>query len=203
MSIDTQIRSFLVPTEIWIHGVNSRPDLPALITPAADALDIERRITKGVGLKNETRRYTLCFERMQSIVTELSAEPNCLPTPLVWSASRIDAKSGPIARAYIAVSDTLGLLLSRKSEGGARCFKGFMAPDEIADQLLIAEKASAIPQLPLILDQIAKRTAAHGSDFSVTAEECRCALDARIDLLRMAASSQTLPSGVVDVVELV
>ena len=74
MLIDTQISSFAIPPDIWKNDHDIASNLPPLHLPARDALAIERRAAKGVNLRNEARRYTLCCERIQGIVQYTNCE---------------------------------------------------------------------------------------------------------------------------------
>lgn len=203
MSTDTQINSFLIPADLWTHGWSGRPALPPLAIPAADALDIERRAAKRVGLRNESRRYTLCCERMQAIVRELDREPGLLPQPLLWPVHRVASDSNPSARAYLAIVEIFSFLFERQPDGRViRFFQSFIPPDNVAIQAQRAEESRGMAHFDEILKRAAERASPAGSAIVVTAEECRHAFDRRCHLLQTAAQTSPTAYGIVDVVEL-
>jgi hypothetical protein len=59
MLTNTQISSYIVPKEIWEQGRAGSPGITPLSIPARDALEIERRRSLDINLRNEDHRYTI------------------------------------------------------------------------------------------------------------------------------------------------
>jgi len=207
MPIDTQISSFTIPREVWKNGYDGAPDLPPLHLAARDAIAIERRAIKRVNLRNEQRRYTLCCERIQGIVQELSRELSVLPNPLVWP-SQSNPKI-PIARAYLAVMAFMGRWMSRflKSLPAEqlksiypRVSAVFFPPEDAARHLECFDLIANHPQVHLLFERAAgDATLAEGSS-DVSATQCQQAFYMRHELLKAVAAKG---QGLVDVLELV
>jgi hypothetical protein len=198
MLTDTQISSFLVPATIWHQGLSGRPDLPPLALPARDALDIERRDTKGARLRNEARRYVLCCERIQGIVRELSMEVGVLSAPVVWPATSVADGSVPTARAYLALSEAIGRFV--RGSPYPRICAIFFPPEHGRRYLHILDAILQEPQLDQLLSRAATAAALPGSTATVTSQECGNALQHRREMLTTVASQGC---GLVDVVELI
>jgi hypothetical protein len=209
MLIDTQISSYPVPAAIWFNGYDGAPNLPPLHLPARDATAIERRAMKRVNLRNETRRYTLCCERIQGIVQELSQEPGVLPEPLVWSAhSRSDAGI-PNARSYLAIMNLMGrwmakFLANLPAEEHQfiypRVSALFFPPGDAELHLKCFELASKHSDLQRLFERAARDATLESSSFAVSATQCENAFHMRYELLEAVAAEGY---GLVDVLELV
>lgn len=198
MLTDTQIRSYLIPASIWAQGHPTRNDLPPLALPARDALDIERRAQKDVNLKNEARRYTLCCERMQGIVQQLSRASGLLPTPKIWWPDAEPDGRAATARAYLALMNAISRIL--KGSPYPRISALFFPPDHTLSYLKVIDAIRQQPNLERLLDQAARSASLPDARFTVMPEQCREALDQRIELVHRAISAV---SGIVDVVELI
>lgn len=206
MLIDTQISSFAVPPEIWKNGHESAPYLPPLHLPARDAMAIERRAVKGVNLRNEQRRYTLCCERIQGIVQELSQKSGVLPDPLFWPSHGQSNSETSSARAYLAVMDFIGRWISRflREEilqlGYLRFAAVFFPPEHAARHLKASEFIANHSQVHRLFERAAREATLENSPFTVSAAQCQEALHMRYKLLKVVAAKGY---GLVDVLELV
>ena len=198
MLTDTQISSYLIPASIWAQGHPTRKDLPPLALPARDASDIERRAQKEVNLNNEARRYTLCCERIQGIVQQLSRESSLLPTPKIWWPDAEPDGRAPTARAYLALINAISRIL--KGSPYPRVSALFFPPDHTRSYLQVIDAIRQQPNLDRLLDQAARSASLPDARFTVMPEECRSALDQRAELVRRAESEG---HGLVDVVEFV
>lgn len=196
MLIGTQISSFLIPATIWAEGCSGRPELPPLALPARDARAIERRAHKRVNLRNETRRYALCCERIQGLVLELSQEVALVP-PMLWPAFDAEDESHPSAHAYLAVIEAI----RRRLRGSAylRVAAIFFPPEDARSHLQVFEAFHQHPQLDRIFNEASRNGSLPGSSFHLTTEQCQAALAQRFALLRIVESQKC---GLVDVVEL-
>lgn len=197
MLTDTQISSFIVPQDIWTNGYAGLPDLPPIVLPARDALDIERRAKNNVNIRNEIRRYTLCCERIQSIVQELSFIERVLPLKVVWSTHRTPNVDMPSALAYLALAESLSLWL-RKSPY-SRVAAIFFPPADAKIHAQVFEAICRRPDLDQFLERATKQASELGSVAKVTPLECGKALEQRSKLLQTVAS---MKCGLVDIVEL-
>jgi hypothetical protein len=196
MLTDTQISTYLIPSELWQWGEATRSDLPPLARPALDALDIERRSGKGTLLRNESHRYILCCERIQGIVKELTSA-GILRENAKFIASRALKAGQPSALAYIAITDLL--TRSMKKNPYPRLSAIFFPPDDAREYLSVLEHI--FKNAPL--DDILRRASRSGSTddaHRITMDDCRVALITRIEVVRNAAAKNR---GIVDVVELV
>lgn len=201
MSTDTQIRSYAIPTEVWLHGSSRRPDLPPLAIPARDALDIERRSKKGVNLRNEAQRYTLCCERIQGITADLANEEELLPLPSVFGRGDSTDSPAPTARAYLAVIEAVTLYWPKgQRQSYSRIASVFFPPEHAAHHLQLYEAISRSPNVGELFTKAADKASLPGEHFEVTPQHCRAVFELRQELLRNALSSG---SAVVDVVELI
>lgn len=206
MSIATQISAYLVPADVWQQGHPARRDLPPLLLPARDALDIERRALKQVKLRNESRRYTLCCERIQGIVDDLAHTAGLCLASAVWPAAFQATDDTPTALAYLAVIDTLHdaverMLKARRSpDFYRRVARLFFPPQHAAAHLQIYETFRQPGNLPQLLAGAVKRANPGGQMPVVSEAQCRRAFEQRYDLLKRAQGSGM---GLVDVVELV
>jgi len=199
MLTDSQIRSFLIPAQVWEEGVQSRPDLPPIAMPARDALDIERRAKKRVNLRNELHRYSICCERIQGITAELVMEKNVLPAPLIFSRSNFNDKQLSTARSYLALID----VLSRGQNQNLpykRMASIFFPPDHAKLHLKFYEMISKSLKINELFAIAAESASLPNEHFQITAEQCRMAFDQRQDHLRKAAQTG---NAVVDIIELV
>ncbi len=198
MLTDTQISTYLIPASIWAQGHPTRKDLPPLAQPARDALDIERRAQKDVNLNNEARRYTLCCERMQGIVQQLSRESGLLPTPRIWSSNIEPDGMAATARAYLGLINAISRILRRSPY--PRVSALFFPPDHTQSYLQVIDAIRQQPNLDRLLDQAARSASLPDARFAVLPEQCRAALDQRIELVHRATSDD---HGIVDVIEFV
>lgn len=198
MLIGTQIRSFLVPFEIWHQGYNGRRDLPPLAIPARDALDIERRSEKDLSLRNEAQRYTLCCERIQEIVAELASELE-ITTPPVLFPSDDAAKdlAAPSARAYLALMDALRRSL--KGSPYRRVSAVFFPPEHAILHSQVYEVMASRDGIGELFIQASKRGSLPDEMCNPTPEQCRAAFAQRHRLLKIAASEG---KAIVDLIEL-
>lgn len=196
MLIGTQIRSFLVPFEIWYQGYDGRRDLPPLAIPARDALDIERRSGKDLSLRNEAQRYTLCCERIQEIVAELTIELE-FPALLFPSDDAAKDSAAPNAGAYLALMNTL-----RKSLKGSpyrRVSAVFFPPEHAILHSQVYEVIGGRDGVDELFIQASKRGSLPNEVCNPTAEQCRAAFAQRHRLLKIAASEG---KAIVDLIEL-
>lgn len=197
MLTDTQIKSFMIPQDIWINGYAGRPNLPPLLLPARDALDIERRAQKDVNIRNEIRRYTLCCERIQGVVGELSLVEGLLAVPVVWPTHRTPSEDSPSALAYLALAESLSLRL--KNSPYSRVAAIFFPPEHAKIHFQVFEAICRRSDLDQFLEHAAKQSSTSGSITKASVSECRKALNQRCSLLNIVASRQ---HGLVDVIEL-
>lgn len=200
MLTDTQISSFLIPRSIWQQGIPAQTNLPPLAIPARDALDIERRARKQINLHNEERRYTLCCERIQGIVQELSQETNVLRPPMLWPVYRLAKATEPSARAYLGLIEALGRSLGSQKSSEARIAAVFFSPEDTEKYLKIFEVLRKNPNLDKLFDGAAKIASPPGSPFSITKQQCSMAFAQRYEFVKIAVSEIC---SIVDVVELV
>ncbi len=204
MLLDTQIKSFAVPNSVWENGHEDRPDLPALSLVARDALAIERRANKGVNLRNEQRRYTLCCERMQGITEEL-AYSNILRPSLVWPVEF--ANNRPRTRAYLAVVDAIfpwmRTHLSKDEKNRVVYFRFahvFFPPEHAQpyrDQFDFLKRHVEINSL---FDLAAQTANLKGSLSVISPGECEQAFQQRHELVRSLVGQHL---GIVDVLEMI
>jgi len=187
-----------VPSKIWHEGYVGRLDLPPLAIPARDALDIERRSEKDLSLRNEAQRYTLCCERIQEIVAELTSELE-FPAPPVLFPSDDAAKdlTAPSARAYLALMDTLRRSLKRSPY--RRVSAVFFPPEHAILHSQVYEVMATRDGVEELFDQASKRGSLPDEMCNPTAEQCRAAFAKRHRLLKIAASEG---NAIVDLIEL-
>jgi hypothetical protein len=200
MLTDTQIRSFLIPVKLWREGLSLRPDLPPLIVPACDALDIERRAKKGINLRNEAHRYNLCCERIQGITADLAAAENILSPSLIFVRSGSTEKQSPTARSYLALIDIMFFLVKRHNLSYTRVASIFFPPEDSKKHQQLYEIMSNGTNVNELFRTAAKRASLPGEHFAVTPEQCRTAFEQRRILLEKAVSEE---SAVVDLIELI
>lgn len=199
MSTGTQISSYTIPAEIWREGLSRRVDLPPLALPARDALEIERRSQGEVALRNETHRYTLCGERIMSIVHELAREKDVLPPPFIW-ASKAKASGNSInAISFLSLIDIL-VQINPKNSPYRRIGSIFFPPDHAGIHFQVFGLLRKNPQIDRALSEASRISAYNGKEFEVTIEECKVALEKRYSLLEQINIQK---AGLVDVVELV
>lgn len=209
MPIDTQISSFLVPVEIWSNGHPSTPNLPSLHLPARDALAIERRARKGVNLRNERRRYTLCCERIQGITHELSEVSGVLSKPLIWPSFEQDNQKVPSARAYLAIMTLIGRWISRFLSKlppdqlqfiYPRVSAVFFPPEDAQHHLKCFELIANHPTVHSLFERAARDATLEASPFVISDMQCQRAFYMRLELLKAVAVKEC---GLVDVIEVV
>lgn len=201
MSTDTQIKSYAIPAEMWLRGSPRRADLPPLSIPARDALDIERRSKKGVNLRNEAQRYTLCCERIQGVTADLASEEGLLPPPAVFVRAASNDNPAPTARGYLAVIEAVTLYWQKAlGKSYSRIASVFFPPEDAARHSQLYEAISTVPNVGELFTKAAERASLPGAHFKVTPQQCRAAFELRRELLRSAMSAG---SAVVDVIELI
>ena len=207
MLIDTQISSFPIPPEIWKNGHENAPDLPPLHLPDRDAMAIERRAEKEVNLRSEQRRYTLCCERIQGIVQELSQKTGVLPVPVIWPSHSQNNSKVPSARSYLAVMDVIGRWMSRflsreeiRKLDYLRFATIFFPPEDAACHLKAFEFIANHSQVRRLFERAARDATLENSPFTVSATQCQEAFHMRYELLKVVAAKGY---GLVDVLELV
>ncbi|HUS84612.1 MAG TPA: hypothetical protein VMX56_05675 [Anaerolineales bacterium] len=168
---------------------------------------IERRARKEVNLHSEQRRYTLCCERIQGIVQELSQKPGVLPTPVVWPSHSQNNSKIPSARSYLAVMDVIGGWMSRSLSreeilqmGYVRFSTVFFPPEHAAPHLKSCEFIANRSQVHHLFERAARDAALENSPFTVSAAQCQEAFRMRYELLKTIAAKGY---GLVDVLELV
>ena len=207
MWIFTQISSYPVPREIWEGGSSALPHLPSLSQPARDALEIERRSRKAVNLRNESRRYSLCCERIQGIVRMLALGEAHVPEPFVWRA--YDAKGdSPKALAWLALSEYLRRFYTVDRNGVERdrlrydrLEAVFHPPGlQVSNLLALFEQIRKNPHLDQVFVAASQKAEVCNPALQVTPEECRVAFEDRFDLI-MKCSKESL--GLVDLIDLV
>jgi hypothetical protein len=198
MLTDTQIKSFMIPQDIWINGYAGRPNLPPLLLPARDALDIERRAQKDVNIRNEIRRYTLCCERIQGVVGELSLVEGLLAAPVVWPTHRTASDDSPHALAYLTLAEELIRWLMKSPY--SRVAAIFFPPEHAKIHFQVFETICGSPKLDQLLEHAANQALKSDSITNATASECKIALNQRLSLLKTVALKEY---GLVDVIELV
>lgn len=184
MLIGTQIKSFLVPQDVWHHGYVGRSDLPPIAIPARDALDIERRFRKGACLRNESRRYTLCCERIQAIISELASVPDLLGKPILYAAQQVAGEADSSSVAYISVLNTLRSSLRQTPY--PRVASVFFPPDHAKRHCQVFDFIHKRPELEQLFDRAAK----HASvlDDNCTPRQCSEAFAKRHQTLKLAAA---------------
>jgi len=207
MSFDTQISSFLIPSEIWSNGHTDTPNLPPLYLPARDALAIERRAMKGVNLRNEKRRYTLCCERIQGIVHELSDVSGILPKPLIWPTYHQENEKAPSARSYLAIMALIGRWMSKFLSKlppdqlqfiYPRVSAIFSPPEDAECHLKCFELIANHPKAHSLFERAARDATLEDSPFVVSDMQCQRAFYMRYELLKVVAERGY---GLVDVIE--
>lgn len=208
MLIDSQISTYIIPQKIWYESSEQNNSLPPIFLPARDALAIERRAEKEVNLKNETRRYTLCCERIQGIVLELSQMPGDLAKNIfVWPAMTGANTKIPPARAYLSNIAMFGRwakpiykVLSSEHQANFydRIATNFFPPEDCERYLKGINWILNHPES----SELFKKAAAHMPEtFSkLSANQCRQAFLARRELVKIAVDRKC---GLVDVVEVV
>lgn len=197
MLIGTQIKSFWVPCEIWHHGSSRRKDLPPMAVPARDALEIERRFLKGATLRNESQRYTLCCERIQTIISEV-AQDGLLNQPIVFTTDQASNRAEPTVRSYLTLIDTVCMKL--RGSPYPRVAAVFFPPDHAERHYAIYEAMQRLKDINELFLQAAKRATLPDEDSAQMMEQCRQAFYKRLEFLRIAASRG---EAVVDVVEVI
>jgi hypothetical protein len=206
MLIDTQIKSFLIPRDLWKEGRKDMPLLPPIDLAAQDALDIEQRAGKGTNLLSESRRYVLCCERIQSIVQDLARVPGVLPPPLLWP-SRTDAEANrPTARAYLALCGLMPgwmgrYLVPERPKCYMRVRAVFFPPEDASHHVEVYQFINDHPDSKRLFDRAAREGSVGEGPFALTPAECRSALLMRLELLKVSAVQEGY--GLVDVIELV
>jgi len=205
--IDTQISSYLIPSDIWESGY---AEVPPLALPARDAVDIERRWKKGVTLNNESRRYTICCERLQGIASALVAAGAPISPPVVWPSHSEAAAGAPSALAYLAMYEYLRRLYKpiqtdaqgRQSQVGLkhrRLESIFHAPGQSLTAFLsLLDHITHEPKLAEMFDQAAQKAEVSGS-HQLTATDCRYAFEQRRAVIAQCSQAGF---GVVDVFDL-
>lgn len=205
MLIATQISSYLIPSQVWQQGDASRSDLPPLALAARDALDIERRAQKNVNLRNEVRRYTLCCERMQGIVQDLSHTPGIHLVSAVFPASLEVNDETPTALACLALIETVQNAVERMLKGGQvtgvypRVARVFFPPQHATAHLQVYELLRQPANLSRLFAEATRRASIGAATPIVSESQCRCAFERRRDLLVQAQGGGM---GLVDVIEL-
>jgi len=197
MKPDTQIKTFLIPETIWMNGYNGLPQLPPLSVPASDALAIERRAYKKVNYHNEKHRYTLCCERIQSIVLELSYESGVLNPPIVISSCNTEKENNPSTMAYFGIMSLLNRwmrkFISKKdlSKLYARTSFVFFPPQDIVHQVETFDFLNEHSELNKLFSKVAKES-------NTSKKACQKTFQVRQNIFKAAAGNK---SGVVDVLE--
>lgn len=209
MLIDTQISSFPIPAEIWFKGYDGLPSLPPLYLSGRDALAIERRSIKGVNLRNEMRRYTLCCQRMQGIVHEIAHQSGVLPQPIKWPSQNQDDSNLPSARAYLAIMALMGRWMFKFLSDSPpeqlellypRVSSVFFPPEDAERHLKCFEFIATHPQVDLLFERAARESTLPICDSSISVVNCRKAFHMRHESLKFIALRGY---GLVDVLEIV
>lgn len=207
MWIFTQISSYLVPTEIWEGGSSALPHLPPLSQPARDALEIERRSRKAVNLRNESRRYSLCCERIQGIVRMLALGGAHMPEPFVWRAYDAEGENTR-AMAWLALSEYLRRFYTVDRNGIERDRLRFDRLEavfhlpglQLSNLLALFEQIRKNPHLDQVFVAASQKAEVSNPTLQVTPQECRAAFENRFDLIKRC-SMESL--ALVDLIDLV
>jgi hypothetical protein len=194
MWIFTQISSYLVSSEMWEVGSAALPHLPPLSQPARDALEIERRSRKGVNLRNESRRYSLCCERMQGIVRVLALGGAPIHEPFVWRAYDA-AGEAPRALAWLALSEYLRRFYEVDRNGIKRdrlrydrLEAVFHPPGiRVSNLLALFEQIRRNPHLGQVFTAASQKAEVANPTLHVTPEECGSAFEHRYRLIKRCA----------------
>jgi hypothetical protein len=192
-----QIKTFLIPETLWMNGYHYLPHLPPLNIPASDALAIERRAHKKVNYFNEKHRYTLCCERIQSIVLELSYESGVLKLPFVFSSDNTEEDNKPSAMAHFEMMNLLNRWMFRNIPEQerimlyARTSFVFFPPQDIDKQIEIFELLNKHNNIYKLFRKAAKKS-------NTSKKTCQNTFQIRHKIFKVAAENN---SGVVDVLE--
>lgn len=207
MPFGTQIRSVLIPADVWYEGTHRASHIPPPNLPARDALTIERRSTKKVDMRSEKRRYTLCCERIQGIACELSYLPYVLPKVFIWPTSEDSSEKYPSAPALFAVTTHIYWWIRQVKKRGylsegqnsafyPRIHTLFFPPDHARAHLECFEMIKDHQMVHKLYEHGAETTAE--KPFAVSAAQCQKALHMRYELLIAVAANNY---GLVDVWE--
>jgi len=202
MLTNTQISSFLIPEKIWNKGISGNNQILPLSIPARDALEIERRRNNNINLRNEDHRYTIACERIQSLAVETYQNYADLPKPVIWGPYlNADAKL-PTSLAYLAVMEILyrGLFKSMSMLPYQRFLAVFFPPSDKEIHLKLYQFLVDYPKIDDMMERASKLSKRMGTDYKVSAKDCKLSLFTRLDLIKRA---QTQNCGLVDVINIV
>src|SRR5262249_31609585 len=151
----------------------------------------ERRSRKEVNLRNEARRYTLCCERMQGIVRELSIRGARMPEPFVWVAYDSEQVKNPRAIALLAVSEYLRRKYEVDRNGNPRdtlrydrLEAVFHPPGRRISNLFgLFEKIKSNPHLDQVFAAAAQKAEVANPILTVDMNECRAAFESRYGMI--------------------
>lgn len=212
MWIDTQIKSFVIPSGIWADGLSTLDKekypgvgrlLPPLQLPARDALAIELRVQRGVNLHNEQQRYTLCNHRIQEIVITLADLADVLSAPVVWPKMMDPRGKVPSSRAYLAVVSVTArwmrkFLLGQFPYAYGRLPAIFFPPQDAKQHYETYRLISQHPEKNQLFARAAKEASIADTPFILSPEECQNAFLFRMELLHVIMTQRL---GLVDILE--
>ncbi|MEZ4667569.1 MAG: hypothetical protein R3E39_06585 [Anaerolineae bacterium] len=208
MSFDMQIRTILVPTNIWYNGDPELPHSPLAAMAQRDAMAIERRAQKRVNVRSEKRRYVLYCDRIQGIASELSSMSSNCPNAFVWPAQAEPDSKVPSAYIIFTISTNILRFVQTKNKSMIndeqpyslypRASTIFVPPSDANVHFDFYQMIHEHPSVDKLFELCSNMT--QNDIHHLSPDECQRGFQMRYEFLKMVASREY---GLVDVLEII